>query len=107
MNKRNTINAALIASLALLQGCQLAPRLQDIQVKGKATTQIAGDFDYTVLGKKKPNAIVCMLGLEAASRGHWNNIEVVYIAEHYSLCNSHRDRGEERVGLGLVWKPFR
>lgn len=93
--------------LVLLTGCALAPDLDNLQLKGKATSQVSGDFVYSVQGRKKPNAILCMAGLEAASTGHWNNIEVVYYAEHYSLCNSNRDRGEERLGVGLTWRPFK
>lgn len=98
---------ALLTAAILATGCAVLPDPETFEVKGKATTQLAGDFDYQVLGKKKPNAIVCTLGLEAQSKGHWNNIQIVYLVDHYSLCNSHRDRGEERVGLGLVWRPFK
>lgn len=95
------------SALVLLSACALAPDLRETQLKGKATTQVAGDFIYSVRGSRKPNAILCMAGLEAPSKGHWNNLEVIYIAEHYSLCNSSQDRGEERIGVGLIWRPFK
>lgn len=98
---------ALLAFVLSLQGCAIAPDLKQTQIKGSATSQIAGKYDHFVEGVKKPNAIVCMVGLEAPIVGHWSNLEVVYLAEHYSLCNSKRDRGEERIGMGIIWRPFK
>lgn len=99
--------ASIIISSLFLSACALTPNLYETQLKGKATSQISGDFSYSIEGRKKPNAILCMVGLELPSKGHWNNIDLVYYAEHYSLCNSNRDRGEERIGVGLTWRPFK
>jgi hypothetical protein len=101
---------AIVAVLGMLTGCEtlksIAPDVKQTRVEGIATGQLAGDMTYSVRGKKKPNAILCRAGFYAPSRGHWQNLEIVYVVEHFSLCNTHRDRGEERAGVGLIWRPF-
>lgn len=100
-------NSILALAALLTSGCALSPDFRETEVKGYATSQFAGDVSHSVNGKKKPNAILCIAGLETPTKGHWNNLEIVYLVEHYSLCNTAKDRGEERIGVGFVWSPFK
>jgi hypothetical protein len=90
--------------LTLAALCVLSP--SELTLRADISAQVAGNFSYHVAGRDYGGAHVGRIGLElpvATYRG----FRMVAGLEHTSLLDTGRDRGEERVTLGLTWRPFR
>lgn len=91
---------ALIASTL----CVLSPT--GLTLRADISSQIAGDFSYRVDGRDFGGARVGRIALDlplASYRG----FTLSALAEHTSLIDTTSDRGQERIGLSLTWRPFR
>lgn len=84
--------------------CLLSPT--QLAVRADVSTQIAGDVSHWTAGHNYGGALLGHIGLEMplATTRHFV-ITAGYV--HESLLDTDRDRGEERMTLGLVWRPFK
>ena len=78
----------------------------NLSIEAEASRQTSGDFTYRVEGIEYPNATVGRLAIQMdAPLGA--GVTLRYGWEHLSLIDTDRDRGQERLFLGLVWRPFK
>jgi hypothetical protein len=78
----------------------------DLTLRADVSSQLSGDFSYRVNGRDFGGGHVGRIALDlplASYRG----FTLAALAEHTSLIDTTRDRGQERIGLTLVWRPFR
>lgn len=91
--------------LALLASglCLISP--SEITLRADVSSQVSGDFVYYQGGRNYGGAHVGRIALDlplASYRG----FTLAALAEHSSLLDTTGDRGQERVGLTLTWRPF-
>lgn len=83
--------------------CLLSPT--ELTLRADASTQIAGDFSYRIDGRDYGGGTVGRIALDlplARFRG-WTLAGGII---HESLLDTTGDRGQERIYLGLQWRPF-
>ena len=102
-HKVQGIRAVLIGTLALLAGCSV---VRQIEVRADVSQQVGGDVHHMRDGRDYGGGQFARLEIEAPLYER-NDVRVFGSLTHESLLDSGVDRGEERVHLGLSWKPFR
>lgn len=78
----------------------------DLTLRADVSTQIAGEFAYRVDGRDYGGAHVGRIALELPLASYRGFTLVGGIA-HESLLDTTGDRGQERISLGIVWRPLR
>lgn len=105
MTNRNAqgIRAVLIGTLALLAGCSV---VRQIEIRADVSGQVGGDVHHIREGRDYGGGKFARLEIESPLYER-NGVRVFSSLTHESLLDTGVDRGEERVHLGLSWKPFR
>lgn len=88
----------LVLAACLLDG-------EKVEVRADLGKQVGGDVRWSVQGQR----IEPVFGmLEIGAGGELRRgVEVRYGLRHTSFANTGKDKGENRVFIGLVWRPFR
>lgn len=83
--------------------CLISP--SQLTLRADISTQVAGDFHYSWAGVDYHGGHVGRVQLEMPILvGRHFSLDAGYL--HQSLLDTGKDRGEERVLLGLTWRPF-
>lgn len=92
--------------LALLASglCLISPT--DLTLRADVSTQVSGDFVYYQAGHNYGGAHVGRVTVELPL-ALYRRFTLTASFEHSSLLDTTGDRGQERVSLGLVWRPLR
>lgn len=92
----------VLLALAVLAGCA---NLRATTIRAGITSQLSGDFAYVDHGTNYHGGHVGRVELDIPliSR-HGFSVDAVYA--HESLIDTTRDRGQERAGLVLEYRPF-
>ncbi len=94
------LSSALLAlTLAALTGCST------LTVEADVSTQLSGDFRYLSGAHDFHGAHVGRLAV-MLEQPVTRSVECRLGIEHRSLLDTSRDRGEERVVVGVTWRPF-
>lgn len=84
--------------------CLISP--SELTLRADVSRQFSGDVTHWSGGRNYGGATLAHLGLElpliSTSRF---SVNLGYM--HESLLETRSDRGEERMSLGLVWRPFK
>jgi hypothetical protein len=94
------VTACLITLASL---CILNP--SEIEIRADVSAALGGDFRYIVDGRDMGQGYVGRIQLDVPVL-RFRRITLSALAEHTSLVNTGRDRGQERVGLSITWRPF-
>lgn len=100
MENSRLISAAL--TLLALTGCA---NLRATAIRADISSQIAGDFTYMSGSTNYHGAHVGRLELDVPVVTT-RQFSLNAFAVHESLVDTPHDRGEERAGLQLVYRPF-
>jgi hypothetical protein len=76
----------------------------NLTIRADFGLEIAGGFHYTVNDTDVGTGKLVAVRLEMPVRVN-KKLEFTYGVEHISLLDAN-DRGQERVYLGITWKPF-
>ena len=98
--------ASSVASITARKSGDIASFGSSLTLRADISAQVAGDVTHWNAGHNYGGGHLGHIGLELpllTYRGFAINAGYV----HESLIDTNRDRGEERVILGLVWRPFR
>jgi len=97
------------AVAAVLTGCasarvQVLP-IEQIGVRASVSTQVSGAFEYFHDEANYHGGHIGRIAVEVpliVTR----ELAVTSALEHSSLLDTDKDRGEERLSIGLQWRPF-
>lgn len=84
--------------------CLVSP--SELTLRVDASAQLAGDVRHWSGDRNYGGGLLGHVAIEmplVTARHFQLNAGVI----HESLLNTRSDRGEERIALGLVWRPFR
>lgn len=84
--------------------CLVSP--SQLTLRADISTQVAGDVTHWNANRNYGGAHLGHLGLELPLV-IYRGLSITAGYYHESLIDTGRDRGEERMTLGLVWRPFR
>jgi hypothetical protein len=92
-----------LVTLAANAICLIAP--SQLALRADISTQASGNFHYTWAGKDYGGARVGRVEVDMPLV-IYRTVTVSAFALHQSMVSTGRDRGEERVGLQLILRPF-
>lgn len=78
---------------------------RELTLRAEVSAQVSGDFSYYSDGVNYRGGRVGRIALDLPLASY-RNFQLTGHCAHYSLLNTSHDRGEERCGLGLQWRPF-
>lgn len=93
----------LLLIIGLLSGCSV---IRQVEVRADVSQQITGNFHYTEQGHDYGGGKLARIEIEAPLYEH-NGIRIFSGVTHESLLDTRHDRGQERVHVGVSWRPFR
>lgn len=84
--------------------CLISP--SQLTLRADVSAQVGGDVSHWSGARNYGGARLGHIGLELPLLTY-RSLAVTAGYVHESLIETRSDRGEERVTLGLVWRPFR
>jgi len=78
---------------------------RQIEVHADVSEQVSGNFRYNSDGRDYGPGHLARIEVEAPLYQQ-GGVRIFGSLTHESLLDTNRDRGEERVHIGVSWRPF-